>query len=199
METLLIKSFTELDNVRLEEAANVFIDSYPEMMTLLSRDRAVLVDFMKPSFATELYYAALWNGKVIGIMAYSTMAQRPLCFDKKRMQKAFGTFKGWVYYCFFSWHFHSPLAVHLDECFIESVATSPESRGKGVATALLNYFFEHLPYRDFHLEVVDTNTNAIRLYQKHGFTIVKSKKQRLFRKQAGFNETYTMKKMLLTK
>ncbi|MFC5986976.1 GNAT family N-acetyltransferase [Marinicrinis lubricantis] len=35
-------------------------------------------------------------------------------------------------------------------CCIEAIATDPASRGIGVASALLNYVFDHLPFRVFN-------------------------------------------------
>ncbi|MCK8488852.1 hypothetical protein M0651_16905 [Paenibacillus sp. MBLB2552] len=52
-----------------------------------------------------------------------------------------------------------------------------------------------LGYEDYFLEVVDTNTAAIRLYEKLGFVEFRRKPQRCFRKQAGFNARIYMRWM----
>ena len=53
-----------------------------------------------------------------------------------------------------------------------SLATAPEARGMGVATALLEAVIAAASDRACHalrLEVRQTNLDAIRLYQRHGF------------------------------
>jgi ribosomal protein S18 acetylase RimI-like enzyme len=49
--------------------------------------------------------------------------------------------------------------------------SSPEARGQGLGSALLDTLIEHASgvVRQVRLGVVDTNASAIRLYQKHGF------------------------------
>jgi ribosomal protein S18 acetylase RimI-like enzyme len=56
---------------------------------------------------------------------------------------------------------------------IEFVATSPDFRRQGAGFALLSYIMEETPYETYVLEVADTNTNAIGLYEKLGFREMK--------------------------
>ena len=53
-----------------------------------------------------------------------------------------------------------------------NVATAPEHRGRGIATALLEHLFELTAAdgrRGYTLEVRVSNEHAIRLYEKLGF------------------------------
>lgn len=72
------------------------------------------------------------------------------------------------------------------------VATEPAHQDRGVATALLR----HLPalpgYREYVLEdIKDTNTPALGMYAKLGFTVYKRRKVR-FARRAGFTELVSM-------
>ncbi|MBD2867347.1 GNAT family N-acetyltransferase [Paenibacillus arenilitoris] len=193
MEPAAIRSFAELDSAGLEQAAEVFVDSYRKELEEVSRDRTVLARLIKQSFVKQQFYAAIQDGRVAGIMAYSTNKTRSQRFDRRELQQAAGRFKGWLLHGIFEKQFHAPLELGEDECYLEAVATDPAYRGKGIATALLNHLLEHLPYRVFTLEVVDTNVKAIRLYEKQGFSVFKSRKQRWFRRRLGFNERLYMR------
>jgi ribosomal-protein-alanine N-acetyltransferase len=60
----------------------------------------------------------------------------------------------------------------LDEGQITNVATHPDHRRKGCAKALLRALFEECCTRgikELSLEVRESNTAAISLYEKHGF------------------------------
>lgn len=65
--------------------------------------------------------------------------------------------------------FNTPLDFTDETAYIECVATSEDARGKGVCTALFKHVMQELSYREYVLDVADTNMNAIRLYKKLGF------------------------------
>lgn len=54
-----------------------------------------------------------------------------------------------------------------------SLGVLKEFRVSGIAQKLLTYSFDHLKKPVFSLEVKTTNENAIKLYEKNGFTIQK--------------------------
>ncbi|MEF3305089.1 GNAT family N-acetyltransferase [Paenibacillus sp. GYB003] len=194
MKALAIKRMDELDDAGLEQAAGVFVDSYFDSLSYLSRDRDALVGLIRKSFIRAQFFAAVSEGRVVGITAYSTNRTRAIRFEKRDMMQIAGAVKGRLLHALFARELHAPLRLADGECYIEAVATDPNARGKGVATALLNQLLERLPYRVFTLEVTDTNERAIRLYEKQGFAVFRTKKQRLFRKRTGFNARLYMRK-----
>ena len=63
--------------------------------------------------------------------------------------------------------------VLLDEAELLLIATLPEARRGGEATALLKRLFRHLTERQVtrvFLEVVETNEAALALYRRQGFS-----------------------------
>lgn len=194
MEEVVIKRLSEMDEAGVEQAADIFADSFYEALRMFSKDRAVLAKAMKHSFVRDRFFAALADGRVVGIFGYSTSEGRAHRFDKRQAQAALGAWKGWLFHTFVRGEMEKPLGLTGRQCYIESVATDRRARGKGIATKLQHHLIEALDCDEFILEVVDTNTNAIRLYEKLGFTVFRKKKQRFFRKQAGFNERWYMRK-----
>ena len=67
---------------------------------------------------------------------------------------------------------YAGLHVILDEGYIDNVAVRPAYRRQGIAEALLDVFcrFGAANLRFLTLEVRPSNTPAVSLYQKHGFT-----------------------------
>ncbi|MBR3900424.1 MAG: ribosomal protein S18-alanine N-acetyltransferase [Ruminococcus sp.] len=65
-----------------------------------------------------------------------------------------------------------------DEAEITSVAVSPEHRRKGIAAALMEEYFRTLPdvVESIFLEVRESNSAAIGLYQKFGFQKISLRK-----------------------
>lgn len=198
MEPLLMRNLADLDDSSAEQATQVFVDGFYQHLKMFSDNKTVLVKALQHSLVREQFFVALHNKQVVSITAYSTNRKRSIAFDKTVLQREFGKLKGWLCYTFLSKELQKPLRIANHQCYIESVATAPEARGKGAAFALQNYIFEQLKYEEFILEVVDTNPAAIKLYERLGYVVFDKRKQKLFRKQAGFNERFYMKKRIRT-
>ena len=71
------------------------------------------------------------------------------------------------------------IRVVADESELLTIAVDPKWRGKGLGRALLKAVFDDLlltPARRMFLEVSEDNAAAIRLYQRHGFATISSRK-----------------------
>ncbi|RNA67638.1 GNAT family N-acetyltransferase [Alteribacter keqinensis] len=192
MEKVTIKRMDDFERDVREEAAAVFIDGYYKDLSFFSKDRTTLQKAIRHAFCEDVYYLAEWEGEVVGILACSTNQSRAMKVNKREIVDALGFLKGSFAYSMLSRELHPPLHYPDDTGYIECVATTSESRGKGVASALVNHVIDHLHFSTYILEVVDTNTNAHRLYKKLGFTEYKRKKER-FGKMKGFRERIYMR------
>lgn len=64
--------------------------------------------------------------------------------------------------------------VILDECQIVNVAVDPKARKMGIGSRLISHFLEYvrkLGVSSIYLEVRESNTPAIKLYEKFNFTV----------------------------
>ena len=59
--------------------------------------------------------------------------------------------------------------INSDEVYISCIATDPANRGKGIASSLIRFAKEEARGRKLVLDVLEENTNAVRLYEKLGF------------------------------
>jgi len=175
-----------------EEVTGVFVDAYYDLLSTIEKDKEKLVKVFKHTFVREVFYLALLNGKVVGMLACSTNRKRGLKFDRTIFIEHFGFFKGnFIYYSLRN-EFETPLDYNNSTAYIEVVATTSEARGKGVATSLFNHVIKNTYYKEFILEVMDTNEKAKRIYERLGFEEFK-RIPATYLQQKFFNERIYMK------
>lgn len=178
-----------MDNIQKEgrdistEVAMIFVDSYYNDLTFLSRNKEKLVLIFKEAFIPQTFYIALMDDQVAGILACANNKTRALKIPKEQIIKNIGFVRGSLMYMFLQREFHTPLAYDDYTAYIESVATHPRARGKGVATKLLEYIIKNLSYQEFRLTVKDTNKSALTIYNRLGFKEFDNLKAGFFEKK----------------
>ncbi|MEG6612064.1 GNAT family N-acetyltransferase [Pseudoclostridium thermosuccinogenes] len=189
---VLVRKMTDYDRDVGYEVANVFVDGYYKDLSFFSKDREKLRNAFKGTFCPDVFYLAEMDGKIAGMLACSNNRQRAMHIDKTMMKRHLGFVMGNLAYYLLKKEFNTPLTYPDNTGYIECVATSEAARGKGVCTALFQHVMQELPYREFILDVADTNQNAYRLYKKLGFSEF-MRKQEKHPKLKGFNERVYMK------
>lgn len=198
MDELSIRKLSELDDRYLEQTVRLFIEGFlQEMLDRTKIEVPVLVETLKQSFLRDHYYVGLLDEKVVGILAVSTDDGRSHALDKRKLQRELGFIRGGMIYAILYRELQRPMNMPRNQCYIESVTTDAAARGKGVASKLLHYLFDTLPYDEYVLEVVDSNEKAIKLYDRLGFVLFKRKKADLFTRMGGIRERLYMKKIVV--
>ncbi len=78
---------------------------------------------------------------------------------------------------------------------LDGLCVDPDARGQGVGTALLDAISAEARargYRAVRLDVVDTNPRARALYEREGFTVLRTAEMGLLRHLFGFARSTTM-------
>jgi len=81
------------------------------------------------------------------------------------------------------------------ELLMDGIAVSEEHRGKGIGTALFDALMEYAKSHDYQrirLDVIDTNPDARRLYERLGFTAERTNTFEVLRPFLGFGGATTM-------
>jgi ribosomal protein S18 acetylase RimI-like enzyme len=191
-----IKRAVEFDDAIRERISEIFAGAFGKDLRFFSKDARKLVKAFSHMFVLEYFYVAVIDEKIVGITA--CMNERCFCIrhDKKILKKHLGTIKGLIADSVLNNYFNRypkyPLEMDEKTASVEFVATAPEYKKKGVATGLMNYIFTLPEYDKYMLEVADTNTNALTLYEKLGYKEVYRIKQR-FSKHIGINYLLYMK------
>jgi ribosomal protein S18 acetylase RimI-like enzyme len=82
------------------------------------------------------------------------------------------------------------------QLLMDGIGVSPKMRGSGIGTELLHSLIEYAKkegYRSVRLDVIDTNPAAQRLYQRVGFTPVKTEQFAYLKWLLGFGASTQMK------
>lgn|GEM_PF-156595 len=180
---LEVKRMDEIERDVSTEVAIVFVDGYYNELRLISKNKEKLILIFKNSFVKEVFYVALMDGNVAGILACSNNKLRAIHLNKEDIIANLGFIKGNFVFFLIEKEFHTPISYDDSTAYIESVATITEARGKGVATRLLEHVYSKLPYQEFRLTVKDSNKAAISIYKKLGFKQFDKMKAGFFEKK----------------
>ncbi|MFG1694402.1 GNAT family N-acetyltransferase [Nonomuraea sp. NPDC049309] len=151
--------------------AEVFVDGFGPDFSYFSDDPAELADALEHALVLDVFYVALLEGRPAGITACTDGRRPSFRHDRRELRRHLGFYKGTIADIGFRREFAKPLPYARDGlASLEFVATALRYRGRGVATALLTHLLALPQYDEYVLaDIADTNTPALRLYEKLGF------------------------------
>lgn len=188
-----IKRASELGEDAKQKISEVFVDAFGKDLTFFSKDRKKLAKAFEHMFIDDVFYCAFVDGEIAGITACITGERSSVRLNNKELRKHLGFYKGILASIFLKSEFEKPpFEVGEGIASVEFVATTSKYRGKGVATALMNSIFSFPQYSQYVIEVADTNTNAVKLYEKLGYKEIKRMKPK-HSKKSGINYLVYMK------
>jgi ribosomal protein S18 acetylase RimI-like enzyme len=154
------------------EMGKIFAEGFYQWLQYFSKDKARLANAFAHMFNPDVFRAALLDGRVAGIAACTDGTIPSVRLQKRELKRHLGFVRGAIAYFVLKKEFEEkqyPFAFTPGMAAVEFVAVAEAHRGKGVAAALLGDILENTPYREYVLEVADTNLPAVRLYEKLGF------------------------------
>jgi len=181
------------------QISEVFVDGFYPWLHYFSKDKATLAHTLAHMFNTDSFFVAIENSKAIGITACIAKGQRCVKLEKREFRKHLGLIRGSFAYAMLHKEFEIkayPFPIGERMGAIEFVAVASEYRGKGIATELIEHIFAVTDFLEYVLEVADTNTAAVHLYRRLGFTEI-LRVAHTYAKQSGINELVYMKKARL--
>ncbi len=152
------------------EISEIVADAYWEQISLLCDDKDKMTAAMLGAYHTEYFYVAYDGDTAVGVAACCPPGRRAVTVNPEQICRVLGGELGQVAAEIMKNEFEHPHDFGPDSAYIEFVATAKATQGKGVATAITKHIIEDVPYRRLVLEVADTNTTAISLYIKLGFS-----------------------------
>lgn len=184
IDVKLASSLGEGCRPRLSE---IFVDGFGNDLKAFSRNRETLARALEHMCVLETFYVGLSGGEIVGMAACEGCEARAVRSDRRELVRHLGFVRGTIASTVFRQYFEKPPeSVEEGVATVGFVATSPDYRGRGVATAILEHLHASLPYDAFILEAADNNTRAIQLYEKLGYREFKRDRQR-FPKLSGFD------------
>ncbi len=155
------------------QISRIFVDGFYQWLKFFSKDKEKLAKAFEHMFNLEVFFVAVENGVIAGITACTDGKTACVQLKKPQLRKYLGIIRGSVTHSILKKQFEDkpyPFEIAEGMGTVEFVATSPEYRGRGVATAIISHIVSTMPYSEYVLEVADTNTGAVKLYEKLGFS-----------------------------
>jgi hypothetical protein len=77
-----IKKLSELSENQINQAINIFIEGFYNIVSAISKDKEMLHWLFKNSFNYDITYAYLQNGEVVGFLGLENYQKRALNLNK---------------------------------------------------------------------------------------------------------------------
>lgn len=172
----------------------VLVQGFADDFAYFSTDPSTLVDAFEHMLLLERFYVALLDGQPAAVASVTTQDQE--CFSPRaaELRRHLGAMHGTISHVVVRSQFlGAPPEARPGLAEIGFVTTAPRCQGRGVATALIRQILTLDQYDTFVLrDIKDTNTAALGLYTKLGFTEYQRRPVR-FARRAGFGSYVSMR------
>jgi ribosomal protein S18 acetylase RimI-like enzyme len=182
----------ELGETAKKRISEIFVDAFGHHLSFFSKDRNKLAKALEHMFVLDVFHVAVIDGEIAGMAACTVNDLHSVKHDRNELRKHFGIYKGTIANVVFKREFQKPIKVGKRTALIKFFATDSRFRGQGVARAIMNHLMDLPQYDAYILEVADTNTRAIRMYEKLGFREFERFKQK-YSRLSGVNYMIYMK------
>mgnify|MGYP003585205058 CR=1 FL=1 len=172
----------------------VYVRSFAADFVAFSKDPEKLADAFEHMLLLDRFYVAFVDGVPAGLASLTQGDETLFAPRWPEIRRHLGLVRGLLAYTVIrSWFMRPTDDARAGRGEIGFVATEPAYQGRGVATVLLRRLVSLPGYDEFVLEdIKDTNSAALHVYQKVGFTLYKRRKVRMARR-VGFSELMSMR------
>ncbi|MFT4143703.1 MAG: N-acetyltransferase [Mobilitalea sp.] len=194
MDIKIVKANETEGNIK-KQISEIFVEGFWQWLKYFSKDKTRLINAFEHIFQLDSFYVAILDEKVVGITACTNGKKPCVHLQAKVLRKNLGFVAGSIAASVLRKELENhpyPFELEPTTGSIEFVATHMDYRGKGVASTLIEEIIKNNEYKEFVLEVADTNTNAVKLYEKLGFVEIKRVKMHNS-KRSGINFLVYMK------
>lgn len=186
---MLIRKAREADRNNI---ALCIAEGFEKDFSVLCKDNPKVAAAIAAGLNMENFYVADIKGNIAGVLAISDCNNRAARVESVSLKKKFGFFKGVIGAFVLKKEFEGRLGYPATTGYIEFVAVRKKYRQQGIATTLLQESMLLTNYREFVLDVIDINYNAIKCYTKIGFEEFKRVPEK-HGKQKGFQAKIFMR------
>ena len=186
-----------LPDLYLRQAAELYYEGFRRKFEPVLNSPGQGIAILEEAFDSELAIIAVYQDQLAGIAGLQYGGRDFVSFRISAFARQYGwlrgLFKALLLFLFFAEHGSK------GELAIESIVVHPAMRGRGIGTRLLEAVFDFARARGFgsvRLEVVDTNPDARRLYERMGFVATATHRHPYLRRMMGFTAVTPMVKEL---
>lgn len=175
-----------------QEVVDLYYEAFDQKMNFLFNDKINAKEVILESLELDRGVICIKNDELVGVAGLKFKGKSLVnidyssIFDHYSLTSSIGILLKLILF--------NRLAKR-DELLMDGIVVKKEYRGQKIGTHLLNYIFEFAKERNFkqiRLDVIDTNPNAKRLYEKLGFRDTKKVDTSFLSNRLGFNSVHTM-------
>ena len=180
-------------------AAELYWDAFGAKLGPLLGTRRRAVRAIAGTLALDHAVVALRGDELLGVAGFHVGSRGFIDLDGKAFRTVYGPVGGWVRRALL--HLLLGRAAESGELVMDGIAVREDARGQGIGTRLLDEVERvavRLGKNRIRLDVVDTNPDARRLYERRGFVATRTEDLPLLRSVLGFGAATTMVKRVQT-
>ncbi|MFF0744873.1 GNAT family N-acetyltransferase [Streptomyces sp. NPDC004111] len=152
------------------------------------------VPFLAAHLRPDRAVCALHGDRLVGLAGYQLDGRSLTGGPAADVLRAYGRLRGLHRLALLALFERRPAA---GELVMDGIAVDPDLRGRGVGSLLLAEVAavaEQAHCREIRLDVIDTNPRARDLYERRGFTAVRTRRTPVLRGLMGFGAVTTMRR-----
>ena len=145
--------------------------SFEKEISALSKDLDRIARTIENAVEPDRFYVALIGEDIVGVIAYADCYGRAFTLSKKDFKKQLGFIRGSLGYAILYPQLTRPHQYLPTTGVIDVVGVLSHARGKGIAKKMLKTVVENNPqYNEFIIDTASDNHEALKCYQKFGFS-----------------------------
>lgn len=176
-------------------AARLYDEAFGPKLSVAVRSRDERLAMLEDAFVGEFAITATVGPELAGLAGFHTPdGSLTGGFGAGSLLRRLGPFRGLRAVAILALYDRTPRP---GELLMDGIAVREDFRGRGVGGELLRRIVSHSAENGFssvRLDVIDTNPDARRLYDRHGFVPVRSETFPFLRRLLGFGGATTMER-----
>jgi len=175
------------------EAAKIYFDAFRRKLNPILKSPETAVAVLQHDLDEQQAIVALHQDRLVGLVGIQHNNRHFIEIRQDTLIREFGWFSGRVRHAL---RLLLSRPYQTGELLMDGIAVTSEMRGYGIGTRLLNAaieFAQKNAYQTIRLDVVDTNPDARRLYERMGFVATKTEYYGLLTRWMGFTGSTTMR------
>jgi len=175
------------------QAVSLYDDAFGQKFAVAIPNTSQRTALLSASLHLPFAFAGIKNGRLVGLAGYKSEAGSLTDgMTYKLLLKNLGVFRGHWAALIFSLYERTAKD---SELLMDGIVVDPDERGQGIGTRLLaelSSFAKQNGFDSIRLDVIDTNPNARRMYERNEFSAVRTEHFSYLRWLLGFGASTTL-------
>ncbi len=179
----------QVEAYEIDSVVTFLVEQFEKSFEFLHIESEKLAKIFSQAMRYEQCFIAMDEEKILGMITYSTYTHASFEISLKEVKLKVGWPKALRFY----WNImREGSNLKSDQICLNTLAVHSMFRHRGIATQLIQFVINETKAQEYFLEVLNTNQEALMLYTKLGFKMIKNRRQYGIYKR-GNNEKIMMK------